>query len=440
MSSLARLLTARGIRVTGSDSRDSGLIDCLRRAGIPVTIGHRAQNLGDACAVGYSTAIRPDNPEISAAKERGLPVYHRSELLGWLLTGHQTVAVSGTHGKTTTSGLLATICTKAGLDPLVMVGGEVHDLGGNYRSGAGQLAVVEADESDRSFLNLAPTHAVVTNIEADHLDRYKNLDEILRSFRAFLGTLPDGGFALVCASCPNVRRLLPCIRHPVTYGIDCEADYVATEVTVTADGTRYRARGPRGVLEPVYIPYPGRHYASNSLAALGAALELGIDPDVALAAIASYRGTARRFEKLGVFHGATIVDDYAHHPTEVRSTIEGARRVAPRRVVAVFQPHLFSRTRFLMDEFAEAFDGADLVVLTGIYAAREDPSTATIQGDDLARAVREHMDGTPVLYVEDVRSLPAELERLIEPDDLVLMMGAGDIRLVSEQLAREGSA
>ncbi|MDI9602912.1 MAG: UDP-N-acetylmuramate--L-alanine ligase [Acidobacteriota bacterium] len=440
MSALARLLSDRGIRVTGSDSRSSALTEALKASGIPVTIGHESANVGDARAIGYSTAIKDTNPEILWAKEHGLPVYHRSELLGWLLSGHQTVAVSGTHGKTTTSGLLATVCTRAGLDPLVMVGGEVYDLGGNFHCGRGGLAIVEADESDRSFLNLHPTHAIVTNIEADHLDRYKDLDEILRSFRAFLATLPDGGFTLVCVSCPNVRHLLPNIQRPLTYGVDVEADYIATDVEVSAEGTRYSARGPRGDIGAVWIPFPGRHYASNSLAAIAVALELGIESAVAVESVARYRGTARRFEHLGHFRGACVVDDYAHHPTEVRSTIDGARRIAPHRVVAVFQPHLFSRTQLLMDEFASAFHGADIVVITGIYAAREDPATATVRGSDLADAVRGSMNGEPVLYVEDVRDVPRALEDLLEADDLVLMMGAGDIRLVSEQMAREGSA
>jgi UDP-N-acetylmuramate--alanine ligase len=440
MSALARLLAEKGVRVTGSDSRDSAIVRGLRDAGIPVAIGHRGENVGDVAGIGYSTAIREENPERVAARDRGLPQFHRSELLNAVLEGRETVAVSGTHGKTTTSGLLATICVKAGLDPVVMVGGEVHDLGGNAWSGKGHMAIIEADESDRSFLNLTPTHAVVTNIEADHLDRYKDLDEILRSFRAFLTTLPPEGFAMVCASCPNVRAVMADINRPLTYGVDVEADYRASDVRISSEGTRYRAVGPDGLDAEVWIPFPGVHYAANSLAALGAAGQLGIDLDVTLGAIASYGGTARRFEQLGTFRGATIVDDYAHHPTEIRSTIAGAQRLGAERVVAVFQPHLFSRTQLLLSEFAQAFHGADLVVITDIYAAREDPATATVSGRDLLRVVSEHMNGTPVLYVEDVHDLPRELAGVVHAGDLVLMMGAGDIRGISESLVREGSA
>lgn len=438
MSALARILAAQGVRVTGSDIKDTPLIESLRAEGIRVTIGHSAGNLGSAEVVAYSTAIRPDNPELAEARRRGLVIHHRSEVLQAIVRDHETIAVTGTHGKTTTTAMLGVVLVDAGLDPTVLVGGMVPDLGGNARPGKGRHAVVEADESDRSFRNLTPAHATITNIEPDHLDQYGSFEAIKEAFSEFASSVPDSGLRAFGADCPTARSLAAQLGANTTFGLSADAAYRASHVSISLDGSSFIAHGPSGRLGAVRLRLPGEHYVRNALGALAAAVQLGVAPDTAIAALERFRGTERRFERLGVFRGATVVDDYAHHPTEVRATIHAAKRIVPGRLVAAFQPHLYSRTHYLMDEFAGAFEEADLVVLTDIYAAREDPDGRTT-GAALAERVMQRRGDGSVAYVPSIADLPAWLEKAVLPGDTILLMGAGDIRDVSEDLVRIGA-
>jgi UDP-N-acetylmuramate--alanine ligase len=437
MSGLAHLLLARGIGVSGSDSKACALTTALAEAGARIAIGHARENVGDADVVAYSTAVKVDNPEIVAARERGVPIWHRSELLRFLVSGYEGIAIAGTHGKTTTAAMLGCVLVAAGLDPLVVVGGEVPGLGGNARHGAGRYAVYEADESDRSFHNLEPTHAVVTNIESDHLDQYEDHAAIVAAFERFVERLPRRGRCVLCIDDPHARSLITHAAEPVTYGIATPAEFRGSAVRVTADATRFRATGPGGAdLGEFSTPFPGVVYAVNSLATLASAVSIGVEPGIVRAALAGFSGTARRFERMGAFRGAEVVDDYAHHPTEVRATIAAAREVASGRVIVVFQPHLYSRTHFLRDGFVEALGQADLVLLTEIYGAREDPSAAPITGAQLTADAVARWGNDRVLFVERKEDIADLLAGLVRPGDLILVMGAGDIREVSEQLAQ----
>lgn len=435
MSGLARLMLCRGVRVTGSDLQENELTESLRLSGARIVIGHAAHNVGDVEAVAYSTAIKPGNPELEEARRRGIPLYHRSEVLECLVAGAEGVAVTGTHGKTTTAGMLGWSLVRAGLDPTVLVGGVVHDLGSNARGGQGRHAVFEADESDRSFHNLHPTHAIITNIESDHLDQYGTLDAIVESFAVFMRGLSPRGACVLCVDCGTLSNLRDQAPRPVTYGLNGEGDYSASNIEISVAGTSFDVLGPEGELGRASVRFPGRQYAANSLAAIAMALQLGVDAGSALESLRLYRGTARRFERLGTFRGADVVDDYAHHPTEVRATIQSALEIVRGRLIVVFQPHLFSRTRFLLEDFAASFDEPDFVILTGIYAAREDPSTATISGEDLASKVRAHRGARPTVYVPQAADTADLLADLVADGDTVLLMGAGDIREVSERLA-----
>ena len=435
MSGLARLMLCRGVRVTGSDVQENELIGSLRRSGARITIGHAARNVGEVEAVAYSTAIKPDNAEMEEARRRGIPVYHRSEVLECLVAGTEGIAVTGTHGKTTTAGMLGWTLVRAGLDPTVLVGGVVHDLGSNARGGRGRHAVFEADESDRSFHNLHPTHAVITNIEPDHLDQYGTLDAIVASFGEFMRGLSPSGACVLCADCSTLSGLRDQAPWSVTYGLNGGGDYTARNVEISVAGTSFDVTGPEGELGRASVRFPGRQYAANSLAVIAMALQLGVDVECALESVRLYRGTARRFEHLGTFRGADVIDDYAHHPTEVQATILSALQVARGRLIVVFQPHLFSRTMFFMDDFAASFDQPDHVFLTEIYAAREDPATATVSGEDLARRVEARRGARPTSYVPLAADAIGLLSDVVSEGDTVLLMGAGDIRDVSERLA-----
>ncbi len=438
MSSIAEVLLRRGFTVSGSDLRKSDVTAHLEELGATVCEGHAAENVQDADVVVYSSAVKTptDNPETAEALRRRIPIIKRAEMLGELMRAKRGVGVAGTHGKTTTTTLVGLVLQAADLDPTIIVGGKVAVFGSNAVAGLGEVIVVEADEYDRTFLRLTPIHAVVTNIEADHLDIYRDLDDIKDAFVQFANSVPFFGAAILCLDDEQVREILPRVeRRVVTYGTSRQATLRAENVEQIAATTRFDVYQGIERLGGITLHAPGLHNVRNALAAVAVGLELEVPFPTIARGLAQYSGVDRRFQIKGEasLPGAPagsatllVVDDYAHHPTEVEATLQAASKGWPeRRIVAVFQPHLYSRTRDLADDFSRAFYDADVLVLTDVYPAREKPIEG-VTGEtiaDLARAAG-HRD---VHYVADKTELPAELMTLAQPGDIVVTMGAGDI-------------
>jgi UDP-N-acetylmuramate--alanine ligase len=434
MSGLARLLLARGHTVTGSDRQESVALAALRALGADVWAGHDGARLGTPDLVAASTAIRPDNPELVEARRRGLPVLRRARLLALLMEGSVGLAVAGTHGKTTTTAMATAILREAGLDPSWAVGGDLQDGGANAGVGAGPHFVAEADESDGSFLELAPTVAVVTNVEADHLDHWGDLEAVRDGFRRFVARLPAGGTAVLCADDPGARALAeaaPC--QVVTYGLGAGADVRADGLVATGDGSSFEVVAGGERLGAVRLPVPGRHVAQNAVGAIAATRALGAPFAAAERALAQFGGAARRFHLRASVGGVTLVDDYAHHPTEVAATLAAARLGGWKRVVAVFQPHLYSRTRLFAAELGQALAAADVVLVTDVYAAREEPEPG-VDGGLVAAAARRARPGLDCAYVPDRRDLAKHVAATVRPGDLVLTLGAGDITTLADEV------
>ena len=459
MSSIAEVLLMRGFEISGSDLKKSDVTAHLEAQGATVYEGHAAEHVEGADVVVYSSAVRPDeNPETVEAQRRLIPIIKRAEMLGELMRAKRGVGIAGTHGKTTTTTLVGLVAKRAGLDPTIIVGGKVAVFGSNAVAGAGELIVVEADEYDRTFLKLAPIVAVVTNIEADHLDIYDDLDDIKRAFVQFANSVPFFGAAILCLDDENVRSVLGQIHRPVvTYGTSRQATLRAENVEQVGAVTQFDVVEGTERLGGVTLHAPGLHNVRNALAAVAVGLELDVPFADIAAGLAEYAGVDRRFQVKG--EGAApprpddatgaggvdgggqppggagtvlVVDDYAHHPTEVEATLQAAARGwADRRVVAVFQPHLYSRTRDLADDFARAFYDADLLVITDVYPAREAPIEG-VSGATIADRARQygHRD---VHYVADKTALPDYLRDLTRAGDLVVTMGAGDVWRYGEQ-------
>ena len=428
MSSIAEVLLARGFRVTGSDLRKSEVTDHLEKLGATVYEGHAADHVADADVVVYSSAVKPDrNPETVEAQRRLIPIIKRAEMLGELMRMKYGIGIAGTHGKTTTTTMVGLVAKEAGFDPTIIVGGKVAVFGSNAVSGEGDLIVIEADEYDRTFLKLTPALAVVTNIEADHLDVYRDIDDIKDAFVEFANAVPFFGAAIVCLDDEQARGIVGRIgRRVVTYGTSRQATIRAENVDQEGGTTTFDVYRGTERLGGVTLHAPGLHNVRNALAAVGVGLELDVPFPAIAAALAQYTGVDRRFQVKGEAGGILLVDDYAHHPTEVAATLAAAAKGWPeRRVVAVFQPHLYSRTRDLADDFARAFYDADVLVLTDIYGAREEP-IAGVDGQFLVDLARRygHRD---VHYVGEKAELPAYLVGLTRPGDLVVTMGAGDV-------------
>jgi len=431
MSGIAEVMHQLGYKVQGSDVADSYVVEKLRKAGIPVSIGHSPENLGDAAVVVCSTAIKDSNPEIQTAAERRLPRVRRAEMLAELMRMQKTVAVAGTHGKTTTTSMIAALLDSGGVDPTVINGGIINRYGSNARLGKSDWWVIEADESDGSFLRLDGTIAVVTNIDPEHLEHYGTFDRVKDAFVEFVENVPFYGLAVLCVDHPEVQNIIGRIRDRriVTYGFSALADVRADNVTPVPGGTKFDAlilekEGERRSIS-MHVPIPGRHNVQNALAAIAVALELGISDDAIVAGFERFEGVKRRFTKVGEVDGAIIIDDYAHHPTEIRAVLAAAREGAEERVIAVMQPHRYTRLQSLMDEFQNAFNDADVVFVTPVYPAGEEP----IEGVDSAALV----DGLRarghrlVRTVEDLKELSRELRDLAGHGDMVICMGAGDI-------------
>jgi UDP-N-acetylmuramate--alanine ligase len=429
MSGLAEILAAEGITVSGCDIRRSATTDLVASHGIPVAIGHDPSHVEDADLVVMTSAVKGLHPEIDAARAKGVRVMKRAELLGTLVNDKRSVGVSGTHGKTTTSAMIATVLEEAGLDPTILVGGILRNFESNAKRGAGEYLVVEADEYDRTFHQLRPEIAVVTNIEADHLEYYGNFEAIVEAFRIFVGGVKRGGVVIGCVDDEDVARLL---RHsevrPVSYGLSEDADVRAVNIEYHDRGTSFEVPG----IGFFKLFVPGEHNVRNALAAIAVGRALGIDGERIAAALAKFLGVDRRFQILGDYHGCIIVDDYAHHPTEIRATLEAARAgYAGRRIVALFQPHLFSRTIDFAKEFAEALRVADVPLVAPIYAAREQP----VDGVS-ARIIADAAPGIEFIDRSNAQ-IVNELRRRLKPNDIFITMGAGDVHEVAEQLVRE---
>jgi UDP-N-acetylmuramate--alanine ligase len=443
MSGIAEVLANLGYRVSGSDLGANAATERLAALGAKVTIGHAAGNVADADAVVVSTAVASDNPEVMAARSRRIPVVPRALMLAELMRLKQGIAVAGTHGKTTTTSLAASVLAEAGLDPTFVIGGRLTAAASNARLGAGEFIVVEADESDASFLHLLPVMAVVTNIDADHMETYQHdFARLKEAFVQFLQNLPFYGTAILCADDAHVREIMPFVSKPVvTYGFATEA-MVRAEGVEPCDGQMcFRAirDGVAGALD-VRLNLPGRHNVQNALAAIAVATELGIGDAAILKALAEFHGVGRRFQRHGDIALAgggrfALIDDYGHHPVEMAATLEAARGAYPgRRIVLAFQPHRYTRTRDLFEDFARVLSTVDALVLAEVYPAGEQPIVAA-DGRALARAVRVAGKVEPV-FVEAIADLPAAILQVARDGDVVLTMGAGSIGGVPGELAR----
>ncbi len=433
MSGIAEVLINLGYRISGSDLKESETTRRLARLGARLEIGHRAENLVTADVVVISSAVRWDNPEVVAARARKIPVIPRAEMLAELMRLKYAVAVAGSHGKTTTTSMVATVMNAAGLDPTAVVGGKVNVLGSNAKLGKSDLMVVEADESDGSFLKLHPSIAVVTNIDPEHLDHFGSLDALRNAFVEFCNRVPFYGLNVLCLDHPNVQALLPHVgKRVVTYGTSHTADYRLEGVTLDGFSTRFHAFRREEALGEFTVRMVGAHNALNALAVIAVAEEMEIPLPVVRTALAEFAGVQRRFTVRGEARGIMVVDDYGHHPAEVMATLAGARQAFGRRLVVVFQPHRYTRTRDLLSEFATAFNDADALVVLGIYAASEDPIPG-ISGDALAQAIRSH-GHRDVTYVERRADAAAALLPRLREGDLVLTLGAGDVTQVGPEL------
>ncbi len=436
MSAIAAVLLEMGCTISGSDIRATRRTESLARAGARIAIGHDAANLGAAAVVVYNTAIPDSNPELRAARERGLPVLHRADMLAEIVRDRSTIAVAGTHGKTTTTSMLSVIFADAGQDPTIVVGGDVKQFGVNGRLGHGPWAIVEACESDRSFLKLTPCSQVITNVEAEHLDVLKDMTSVVRAFHDFMAAADPAGFVVGCYDCPVVRRLMGELPgRYVTYGLVDEADLSAREIALNGRGSSFTLLRGGSPVGHVRLQVPGTHNVQNALAALAASEAAGIRVEGAIETLSRFIGAERRFDIIDEVDGILIVDDYGHHPTEIKATLAAARAGFPdRRLVAVFQPHLYSRTQLFLEEFGAAFRDADVIVLTEIYAAREAPRD-DISGRHLYEAVRRNEAAKAVTYIPDKRDIAAHLSETVRSGDTVITIGAGDIREVAHELA-----
>ncbi|MFO7264413.1 MAG: UDP-N-acetylmuramate--L-alanine ligase [Bacillota bacterium] len=437
MSALARVLLAKGVKVSGSDLTRKDLIDKLEQLGARVYIGHRKEQVNGADVVVYSSDIPQDNVELAEAVRRQIPLLHRSQMLAQILNGQTGIAVAGTHGKTTTTSMIARILELCGLDPTYIIGGELLDVGSNAKAGKSPYVVAEADESDGTFLQYEPFVAVVTNLEADHLENYDNdFSKLVDAYRQFLGRIKPGGLAVLNVDDPHLRSFIPSMGCRVmTYSMrDSEADLYAADVRTHGLGCTYRAVFRGNDWGEVTLSVPGRHNVANSLAALLVGQELGLAfPDMA-AALSSFHGAKRRFEIIADVDDILVVDDYAHHPTEIAATLEAARGLN-RRVVALFQPHRYSRTDDLKEQFASAFDKADEVWITDIYSPKGD-QRRPISGQQLVDLIRQKSNPN-THFAPNLQALVQQVRPRLAPGDLVLTMGAGDIWQVSRWLRDE---
>ncbi|PID39034.1 MAG: UDP-N-acetylmuramate--L-alanine ligase [Proteobacteria bacterium] len=442
MSGIAEVLLNLGFEVSGSDLRQSDTTQRLSDLGGRVACGgHAPENIEGADVVVISSAVKGDNPEVMKARRLATPVIPRAEMLAELMRMKYGVAIAGSHGKTTTTSLISAICDEAKIDPTVVIGGKVNALGSNARLGQGEYLVAEADESDGSFLSLSPTIAVVTNIDPEHMDHYGDLDRLKETFVTFVNKIPFYGLAVLCLDSPNVQSVLPQVdRRFVTYGTTSQADYSLKDIKPQGLATRFTPVRHGEACEPITLNMVGQHNVLNALAAVAVAEELDIDYAVIRRALDGFNGVQRRFTIRGEENGIMVVDDYGHHPTEIRATLSGARAAAhgmgidgaDRRVIAVFQPHRYTRVRDQFEGFATCFYDADVVLMTEVYPAGEEPIEG-IDGEHLAAAIREHGHRDVTLFPDHDAVLTTLRERC-EPGDLVVTLGAGNVWQIGQRL------
>ncbi|SMF71018.1 UDP-N-acetylmuramate--L-alanine ligase [Tistlia consotensis] len=443
MSGIAEILHNLGYQVQGSDQADNANVKRLRGLGITVEVGHRAENLGEATVVVISSAVKPDNPEVQAARARFVPVVRRAEMLGELMRLKWSIAVGGTHGKTTTTSMVAALLDGAGLDPTVINGGIINAYGTNARLGEGDWMVVEADESDGTFTKLPATIALVTNIDPEHLDHYGSVEKLHEAFEAFVENIPFYGFAVLCLDHPAVQGLIGRIedRRIVTYGFSPQAEVRADKLVLDAAGARFdavitdRRFGTEQRLADLRLPMFGQHNVQNALAAIAVAQEMGLPEASIREALARFGGVKRRFTRTGEAHGITVIDDYGHHPVEIAAVLRAARQTAAKRVIAVVQPHRYSRLAGLFEEFCRCFNDADAVIVADVYAAGEAP----IEGADkehLVAGLRAH-GHRRVLPLSAPEALAETVAGIARPGDLVVCLGAGNITAWANALPGE---
>jgi len=443
MSGIAEVLHNLGHRVQGSDQSDSANVQRLRAKGIDVFVGHKAENLGDAEVVVVSTAIKKNNPELIAAREKLLPVVRRAEMLAELMRFRNAIAIGGTHGKTTTTSMVASLLEAGGFDPTVINGGIINAYGTNARMGEGEWMVVEADESDGTFLKLPADVAIVTNIDPEHLDHYGNFDAVRAAFKQFVENVPFYGFGVMCLDHPEVQALVSRIedRKVVTYGANPQADVrfmnvrMEGPVSVFDVEIRRRRTGQTILIDNLRLPMPGRHNVSNATAAIAVAYRLGISPDAIRKGISSFGGVKRRFTFVGDWNGVSVYDDYGHHPVEIKAVLRAAREACQGRIIAVHQPHRYSRVASLFEDFAGCFNDADTIMIAPIYAAGEDPIEG-VSAEELVSRIKSagHRDARFVSGPADIAPIVAGLAK---PGDFVVMLGAGNITSWAAALPEE---
>ena len=433
MSGIAEVLVNLGYAVQGSDASDNYNLDRLRKKGAKVSVGHKAENVDGAEVVVVSTAIKRDNPELMAARERRIPVVRRAEMLAELMRLKSCVAIAGTHGKTTTTTMVATLLDAGGLDPTVINGGIINAYGSNARLGAGDWMVVEADESDGTFLKLPTDVAIVTNVDPEHLDHFKTFEAVQDAFRHFVENLPFYGFAVMCVDHPVVQNLVGKVedRRIITYGQNPQADVRLVDLSPMGGGSKFkvafrdRKTGAVHEIADLMLPMPGRHNASNATAAIAVARELGVSDEAIREAIAGFGGVKRRFTKTGEWNGVTVIDDYGHHPVEIAAVLKAARESTNGKIIAVVQPHRYTRLQSLFEEFCTCFNDADAVVVADVYAAGETPIDG-IDRDHFVAGLRAH-GHREVVPLPGAPELPGIVKGLAKSGDLVVCLGAGNI-------------
>lgn len=433
MSGIAEVLINLGYKVSGSDMKESDTTRRLTSLGAVIHYGHTARNLDAADVVVISSAVRADNPEVEAAHQKLIPVIPRAEMLAELMRLKYGIAVAGSHGKTTTTSMIGTVLAHGGMDPTMVVGGKLNSLGTNAKLGQGDFMVAEADESDGSFLKLSPTISVITNIDAEHLDHYGNMESLMEAFHQFANKIPFYGLSVLCLDHLNVQALIPKMKKRyATYGLTAQADFQARDIEFDSLKTHYTAVHKGKKLGKITLSMPGLHNVYNSLAAITVAVELDMEFSTIKEGLASFSGVQRRFQIKGESGGVTVVDDYGHHPEEIKATLSAARNAWDRRVVAVFQPHRYTRTRDLFNDFLKAFYQADVVVLTDIYAAGEEPIEG-VKAENLYEGIKEHGHKNVVL-IHDKERIASELLNIVKEGDMVITLGAGDIWKSGEEL------
>lgn len=437
MSGIAEVLLNLSYEVSGSDKSLSDITDHLAKKGAKIYEGHSPKNVKDVDVLVYSSAVTTDNPEVIEANRQKIPVIKRAEMLGELMRLKFGIAIAGTHGKTTTTSLTGAVLTAGALDPTLIIGGKVRSLNTNAQLGKSDFLVAEVDEFDRSLLTIIPTIAVITNIESDHLECYEDMDDLKNSFLMFANKVPFYGKVIVCLDSPVIQEILNSIKRKVeTYGFSSQADLTARNIQYSSNGVSFDAHYHNNLLGSVKLQIPGKHNVLNALASISVGLELDIPFSKIQKALQEFSGVNRRFEIRAIINDIMVVDDYAHHPTEIIATLQGARTGWPdRRIVAVFQPHLYSRTRNFYKEFARSFFDADVLFVTEIYPAREKPIEG-VNGNLIAQTAIE-IGHKNVNYVEPKDQLPEEVSKILKPGDMIITIGAGDVWRINDQLLKK---